>query len=55
MGLRWLAGAVVVVGGGCGGGEEGEGPFPAETEDAEEQIYGLEDGDGADAAVEVGG
>lgn len=42
-------------GGSCGGGEEGKGPFPAEAEDAEEQVYGLEEWDRADAVVEVGG
>ncbi len=59
MALWWFVIGVGVgggePGGGCGGGEEGEGPFPAEAEDAEEEVYGLEDGDGADAAVEVGG
>lgn len=56
-----LVGFVGVGGGGgeaggcCGGGEEGERPFPAETEDAEEEVDGLEEGDGAHAGVEVGG
>lgn len=59
MTLCWFIVGIGVGGGepdgGCGGGEEGEGPFPAEAKDAEEEVYGLEDGDGADAAVEVGG
>lgn len=57
MALVWF---VWVAGGGeangsCGGGEEGEWPFPAETKDAEEEVDSLEAGDGADAVVEVGG
>ena len=39
----------------AGGGEEGEGPFPGEAEQAEEEVDDLEDRDRADAAVEVGG
>lgn len=53
--LIWFIGIVGEASGGCGGGEEREGPFPAEAEDAEEEVDGLEDGDGADAVVEVGG
>ncbi len=41
--------------GGFGKGEDGEGPFPGEGEDAEEEVEDLEDGDGADGRVEVGG
>lgn len=32
-----------------------KGPFPGEGEDAEEEVDELEDGDGADGGVEVGG
>lgn len=35
--------------------EEGEGPFPGEDEDAEEEVDDLEDGEGFDGAVEIGG
>lgn len=56
-GVAVRRGGVVVVeaGGGGGGGEEGQGPFPAEAEEAEEEVDGLEDGDGADGGVEVRG
>jgi len=56
LGLSLFAGVVGgETDGGCSCGEEGEGPFPAEAEEAEEEVYGLEDGDGVDAAVEVCG
>ena len=35
--------------------QERQRPFPGEAQDAEEEIYDLEDGDGFDGAVEVGG
>ena len=34
-------------------GDDAEGPFPGENEDAEEKVDDLEDGDGLDGAVEV--
>lgn len=50
-----FAGGFLRVGFIGGAGEEWQGPFPAEAEEAEEQVYDLEDGDGAHAVVEVGG
>ena len=39
----------------CSSGEDWKRPFPAEAEKGEEEVYGLEEGDGADGGVEVGG
>ena len=38
-----------------GAGHPGSGPFPPQRQDAEEEIDNLQDGEGFDGAVEVGG
>lgn len=55
QGVDGEAGLDAAVHGGFGEGEDREGPFPGEGEEAEEEVQDLEDGDGADGGVEIGG